>query len=112
MTYLLSFDLDDEPDGDEATLLAANAFNAACILCCELNELRLPNCDREFNAFNVAAVAALFPTDWILLPLLFDRGDSLDKLVWVDDVFDELETGPCNDDVPPNGIDLNVFFFK
>lgn len=56
----------------------------------------------------MAAVAALFPTDGVLLLLLFDRGDSLDKLVCVDDVFDELETGTCNDTVPPNGNDLKI----
>lgn len=56
----------------------------------------------------MAAVAALFPTDEILLVVLFDRGDSLDKLVCVDDVFDVLETGACNDVAPPYGNDLNV----
>lgn len=48
-------------DDDEATFVAANAFSAACMLCGELNELRLPNCDNELSALSVAAVAALFP---------------------------------------------------
>lgn len=57
-------------------ILAANALIAACILCGELNEFKLPNCDNEFRALRVAAVAALL----LLLVLLFDRDDSLDKL--------------------------------
>lgn len=48
---------------------------AACILCGELSELKLPNCDNELRALRVAAVAAL-----LLLLLLFDRDESLDKL--------------------------------
>lgn len=50
---------DDDDDDDEAALLAANAFNAACILCGELNELKLPNCDNELSALSVAAAVAL-----------------------------------------------------
>lgn len=79
-------------------VLAANAFIAACILCGELNELKLPNCDNELRALRVAAVAAL-----LLLLLLFDRDDSLDKLEWCgDDVVDELEWFGI--EVPPNPI--------
>lgn len=78
-------------------LLAANAFIAACILCGELNELKLPNCDNELRALRVAAVAALL----LLLALLFDRVDSLDKLEWCgDDVVDDEEW--FGNDVPPN----------
>lgn len=36
-----------------AELLAANAFIAACILCCGVMH-NAPNCDREFKAFNEA----------------------------------------------------------
>lgn len=86
----------DADDGEPA--LAANAFIAACILGDELSELKLPNCDNEFNAFNVAAVALFAAADELcavkLLLLLFERGDSFGKLVWwLDDV------GVIDDDV-------------
>lgn len=71
---------------------------AACILCGELSELKLPNCDNELRALRVAAVAAL-----LLLLLLFDRDESLDKLEWCgDDVADVVEWFGI--DAPPNPI--------
>lgn len=47
------------PDGmysfdDFAELFPVNAFIAACILCCEDNDPRLPNCDKELRAFIVS----------------------------------------------------------
>lgn len=78
-------------DDDGELPLAANALIAAAILCGELSELRLPNCDNEFNAFIVAAVVDELLTDPKLLALnalllLFERGDSFGKLdIWVAD---------------------------
>lgn len=71
-------------------------------------KLKLPNCDNEFSAFNVAVVAALFSLELsaLLLLLLLERGDSFGKLAWCDDdVVEEVEWFG-NDDPEPKPLDI------
>lgn len=74
-------------DDDELTLLAANAFIAACILCGDVKPL-IPNWDNEFRAFMAAADDWLADNEWLLE---LDRDESFVELPWPPPDIDDDE---------------------
>lgn len=98
-------DVDDTPEllltldaaATAAELLAAKAFMAACILCCGVMP-NVPNCDKEFKAFN----EALFLSSFLL------RDDEEDPLIPLPTPQPPPKE-PCVDIKPPEDEALLAF---